>query len=1028
MFKKRRARFSFNMQSLQDIQPLDFHEGWDDLDSFKTWVEDIKLEMSRTNPALYVVLGELASSQQPIEQGSMLTSASLGKEATETEKLQRKHEAIKLGCLLVQRTKGETQLQVAKLLQTASSWEAWRQLHRSLHFKLLASLLRLSLDAEPASCLHQFRAWRERVVRLQEFFGEQLSDSVMISVVLNGLQEKTRHLLLLHLDGDSSIGDLGNLLARHLAEQESSLDSLTDKAGRKEEQNRVDDQESHNSLQQQQEHDRQQLVKGGKGKGKDKGEAYNPRPPACKGKGKQHQLPKRYQWCEICWKTGHMTQACWWNPGNQQQEQQHQQQQAWYQPSWEQQTTTQTYNIDQHAAYTEMVPDSNPVLSLEPSSQASTQLASQAPVHNTGLQESLSRASCLAAAWGILVDTGAATSVAPPSFASHSELSPAPSTLKLSTATGKALKIYGLRQVHLQSQGLSLPVSFVIADVVSPLLGLDILMAHRLSLRSENRKSFLVDRAGAKTQLEQRGGHLYMMACLVQHGLSHCFRDSLPPLVVNLSSDEEQSSASQSSSSRDLDEDPSQLEGELGSLNFQCPSVLQNPSAASVAQLDSEHVSCKGEVPVLGGEFHTLSFYPKNLPETTQTSKQDKELHNNHCTIFLLGCAVSHEAKGTALKTQKPRASNKTCQTELDPYELPQSAWQHPASFMAALNRHGEQRRPSAKQASQQKPERSNRSKKGSSDSVSKLHCNLAQPRYSQEPELAYNCASPSHSLPLKLEVSKSAADSGALLSVLGLGCQAFSASSFRPAMEASVAVELPVQSFASIDLDTNLQTRARQEDGAQEIFFSTFKNFSFQTQGQDLASRACRDSNEELKAERACQTSFDSNEEFSAYNCAALQTTVSNEELSAYNCAVLQTTVSNEEFSAYNCAALQTTVSNEELSAYNCAALQTTVSNEELSAYNCAALQTTVCNQEFSAYTCAALLAQSLAQSIAPSLIDESFQHSSFRISSQDPSFRNNIFSNRSFQAISVNSSRRLRPSTRLANFIVSLFAVSSD
>ena len=48
------------------------------------------------------------------------------------------------------------------------------------------------------------------------------------------------------------------------------------------------------------------------------------------------------------------------------------------------------------------------------------------------------------------MDTGAATSVAPKSFASDIELSPAPSTLQLTTATCKAVRTYGLKQVHLQ--------------------------------------------------------------------------------------------------------------------------------------------------------------------------------------------------------------------------------------------------------------------------------------------------------------------------------------------------------------------------------------------------------------------------------------------------------------------------------------------------------------------------------------------------------------------------------------------------
>ena len=120
--------------------------------------------------------------------------------------------------------------------------------------------------------------------------------------------------------------------------------------------------------------------------------------------------------------------------------------------------------------------------------------------------------------WALLVDTGAATSVAPKSFAPHLELSPAPSTFQLATATGEAIKIFGLRHVHLQCQDLSFKVSFVIADVVTPILGLETIMQHNLSLSFEHDQTFLVNQAGKRTQLEHVGRHLYLVACPFQHG------------------------------------------------------------------------------------------------------------------------------------------------------------------------------------------------------------------------------------------------------------------------------------------------------------------------------------------------------------------------------------------------------------------------------------------------------------------------------------------------------------------------------
>ena len=275
------------------IQPL-IHSGSDDLESFLAWSEQIKLDMSESNPLLYQVLGLQASHsrrRQLSDKGraSKLLRTEVHQHSgedrtTEAKELQIRSEGRQLGCLLVQRPKGETQLRVTKWLAATSGWEAWRQVNLTFLSKLLDSLLHMSFDESPASCLQQLSAWKERVVIYQKLSGEQLSESIMMSVVMNGLTEKARHLLLLHLDGDSSFGDLEHLLATHLAEQELG------------EHNRVDYSEANSSLEQEQEQeqDKRQLVKGGKGKGKstkEKGGAYNPQPPAYRGKGEPNQLP-----------------------------------------------------------------------------------------------------------------------------------------------------------------------------------------------------------------------------------------------------------------------------------------------------------------------------------------------------------------------------------------------------------------------------------------------------------------------------------------------------------------------------------------------------------------------------------------------------------------------------------------------------------------------------------------------------------------------------------------------------------------
>ena len=189
--------------------------GVDDLESFQACMEEIKRHMSREHPSLYEVLGEIASSKQPIEEGDTSGASQnmkekqralrvlqgeeeranfIEKEAHQpqpieeekpTDKLQIKHACIQLGCLLVQKTKGETQLQVIRWFQTTNAWETWRQLNLqcttskwNIYYQLLTSIMNISFDTQPASCLQQFNVWKEQVVRYQQFSGEQLPDFI----------------------------------------------------------------------------------------------------------------------------------------------------------------------------------------------------------------------------------------------------------------------------------------------------------------------------------------------------------------------------------------------------------------------------------------------------------------------------------------------------------------------------------------------------------------------------------------------------------------------------------------------------------------------------------------------------------------------------------------------------------------------------------------------------------------------------------------------------------------------------------
>ena len=123
--------------------------------------------------------------------------------------------------------------------------------------------------------------------------------------------------------------------------------------------------------------------------------------------------------------------------------------------------------------------------------------------------------------WQILIDTGAEISVAPRSFAAEVQLSTLGRTdLQLRSAEGKAINILGWRTVQLLTHGFSFCISFAIADVETPLLGLGSLLASDLNLHiGKNLGHHLSNSLGERIQLEQRGLQLYISACPAKLGL-----------------------------------------------------------------------------------------------------------------------------------------------------------------------------------------------------------------------------------------------------------------------------------------------------------------------------------------------------------------------------------------------------------------------------------------------------------------------------------------------------------------------------
>ena len=127
----------------------------------------------------------------------------------------------------------------------------------------------------------------------------------------------------------------------------------------------------------------------------------------------------------------------------------------------------------------------------------------------------------------------------------------------------------------------------------------------------------------------------------------------------------EQSRASRSSSSTDLDEHPSKQQVEQDSLNFQCQHVLP-ATLVEHDDLSFELSFGKGEVADSGGELRAQSFYPKLSGQTKQPSAQERELPNLYLTAFQPWCVGSQEAKGKAFQQKKKALSARTSKIQLD--------------------------------------------------------------------------------------------------------------------------------------------------------------------------------------------------------------------------------------------------------------------------------------------------------------------------------------------------------------------------
>ena len=184
-----------------------------------------------------------------------------------------------------------------------------------------------------------------------------------------------------------------------------------------------------------------------------------------------------------------------------------------------------------------------------------------------------------------------------------------------------------------------------------------------------NSKHFLVAPGGARTQLEHKGKHLYLIACPSKLGSSNLIMSSLSNVVGFLPSDmqlDHDDALSSSSSSTDLVEDLTQQEASSKDTWYShCHPVFEEASEDD-SEPSFDLVPGRKEVADAGGEPQSESFNPKYLRQPRQPSKQERELHNMTHIPFQPWCVVCQEAKGRASQHRKQRASTKTSKIQLD--------------------------------------------------------------------------------------------------------------------------------------------------------------------------------------------------------------------------------------------------------------------------------------------------------------------------------------------------------------------------
>eukprot|EP00971_Amphidinium_carterae_P130738 2589785-Amphidinium_carterae.1 len=117
-----------------------------------------------------------------------------------------------------------------------------------------------------------------------------------------------------------------------------------------------------------------------------------------------------------------------------------------------------------------------------------------------------------------MYDSGAAVSVAPPSFAPHEPLQPTTRDQKLQSVTDAEIKIHAFKKRTIRSRGIGLRVNVIICDVSCPIIGNSMMEENQCyaDVKPPLHKSWIMSLHSAHgTAMVKIGKHYYIHSLLL---------------------------------------------------------------------------------------------------------------------------------------------------------------------------------------------------------------------------------------------------------------------------------------------------------------------------------------------------------------------------------------------------------------------------------------------------------------------------------------------------------------------------------